>query len=114
MFSVLWCFPLDFRANLWYCCVLQRRCDMAQMSLEELYRGEGVGEKYGIPGEVMKDFFQNGCPSEYDERTWLEMLLVKHTLIAAEKMKNEGDTVSGMTDDVPPSSYVRWDENDNA
>ncbi len=87
---------------------------MAQMSLEELYRGEGVGEKYGILGEVMKDFFQNGCPSEYDERTWLEMLLVKHTLIAAEKMKNEGDTVSGMTDDAPPSSYVRWNENDNA
>lgn len=87
---------------------------MAQMSLEELYRGEGVGEKYGILGEVMKDFFQNGCPSEYDERTWLEMLLVKHTLIAAEKMKNEGDTVSGLTDDAPPSSYVRWNENDNA
>ena len=87
---------------------------MAQMSLEELYRGEGVGEKYGILGEVMKDFFQNGCPSEYDKRTWLEMLLVKHTLIAAEKMTNEGDTVSGMTDDVPPSSYVRWNENDNA
>lgn len=88
--------------------------DMAQMSLEELYRGEGVGEKYGILGEVMKDFFQNGCPSEYDERTWLDMLLVKHALIAAEKMKNEGDTVSGLTDDVLPSSYVRWDENDNA
>ena len=87
---------------------------MAQISLEELYRGESAGEKYGILGEVMKDFFQNGCPSEYDERTWIEMLLVKHTLIAAEKMKNEGDTVSGMTDDVPPSSYVRWDENDNA
>lgn len=87
---------------------------MAQMSLEELYRGEGVGEKYGILGEVMKDFFQNGCPSEYDERTWLEMLLVKHTLIAAEKMKNEGDTVSGMTDDMSSSSYVRWNENGNA
>ena len=87
---------------------------MAQMSLEELYRGEGVGEKYGILSEVMKDFFQNGCPSEYDERTWLEMLLVKHALIAAEKMKNEGDTVSGLTDDAPPSSYVRWNENDNA
>ena len=86
---------------------------MAQMSLEELYRGEGVGEKYGILGEVMKDFFQNGCPSEYDERTWLEMLLVKHTLIAAEKMKNEGDTVSGMTDDMSPSSYVRRNEHDN-
>lgn len=87
---------------------------MAQMSLEELYRGEGVGEKYGILGEVMKDFFQNGCPSEHDERTWLDMLLVKHALIAAEKMKNEGDTVSGMTDTEPPASYVRWDEHDNA
>ena len=87
---------------------------MAQMSLEELYRGEGVGEKYGILGEVMKDFFENGRPAEYDERTWLEMLLVKHALIAAEKMKNEGDTVSGMTDDMSSSSYVRWNENDNA
>ena len=53
----------------------------------------------------MKYFFENGRPSEYDERTWLEMLLVKHALIAAEKMKNEGDTVSGLTDDAPPSSW---------
>ena len=87
---------------------------MAQMSLEELYRGEGVGEKYGIMGEVMKDFLQNGRPSEYNERTWLDMLLVKHALIAAEKMINEGDTVSGMTDDMSSSSYVGWNENDNA
>lgn len=87
---------------------------MAQMSLEELYRGEGVGEKYGILGKVMKDFLQNGRPSEHDERTWLDMLLIKHALIAAEKMKNEGDTVSGMTDDMSSSSYVRWNENDNA
>ena len=42
------------------------------------------------------------------------MLLVKYALIAAEKMKNEGDTVSGMTDDMSSSSYVRWNENDNA
>jgi len=86
---------------------------MAQMSLEELYRGEGAGEKYGILGEVMKDFFENGRPAEYDERTWLDMLLVKHALMAAEKMKSEGDTVSGMTDSVSPSSYVRWDKHDN-
>lgn len=84
------------------------------MSLEELYRGEGVGEKYGILGEVMKDFLENGRAAEYDERTWVEMLIVKHTLIAAEKMKSEGDTVSGMTDDMSSSSYVRWNENDNA
>ena len=87
---------------------------MAQMSLEELYRGESAGEKYGILGEVMKDFFENGRPSEYDERTWLEMLLVKHVLIAVEKIKNEGDTVSGMTDDMSSSSYMRWNENDNS
>lgn len=42
---------------------------MAQMSLEDLYCGEGAGEKYGILGELMKDFFKNGCPSKYDERT---------------------------------------------
>lgn len=87
---------------------------MAQMSLEELYCGESAGEKYGIMGEVMKDFLQNGRPSEYDERTWLDMLLVKHALIAADKMKLEGDSISGMTDTEPPSSYVRWDEHDNA
>lgn len=86
---------------------------MVQISLEELYRGEGAGEKYGILGEVMKDFFKNGRPSEYEERTGLDMLLVKHTLMAADKMKIEGDTVSGLTDDVSPSSYVRWDENEN-
>ena len=67
---------------------------MAQMSLEELYRGEGAGEKYGILGEVMKDFFENERPSEYDERTWLDMLLVKHALIAVEKMKRNGDYIA--------------------
>ncbi len=86
---------------------------MVQMSLEELYRGESAGEKYGILGEVMKDFLQNGRPSEYDERTWVDMLLVKHALIVADKMEIEGDTVSGMTDDVSSPSYVRWDD-DNA
>ncbi len=83
---------------------------MARMTVEEVYRGE----KYGVMSAATADYLNNGRPSEYDERTWLEMLLVKHTLMAAEKMKNEGDTVSGMTDDMSPSSYVRWDENGNA
>lgn len=61
----------------------------------------------------MADYLTNGRPAEYDERTWLDMLLVKYVLIAEEKMKNDGDTVSGMTDSVPPSSYVRWNEHDN-
>ena len=83
---------------------------MPRMTAEEIYRGE----KYGVMGAATADYLMNGRPSEYDERTWLEMLLIKHALIAAEKMKNEGDTVSGMTDDMSSSSYVRWNENDNA
>ena len=81
---------------------------MARMTVEEIYRGE----KYEVMSATA-DYLMNGRPAEYDERTWLDMLLVKHALIAAEKMKNEGDTVSDMTDSVSPSSYVRWDEHDN-
>lgn len=61
----------------------------------------------------MADYLKNGRPAEYDERTWVEMLLVKHALFTADKMRNEGDTVSGMTDDMSSSSYVMWDD-DNA
>ncbi|MEG1985377.1 MAG: hypothetical protein RR009_08825 [Oscillospiraceae bacterium] len=86
---------------------------MAQISIEELYHGEGNGEKYGILGQVMKDFLTNGHPEEYDERTWVEMLIVKHTLITAEKMKKEGDFVSGITDMEPPSCYVEECKNEN-
>ena len=83
---------------------------MARMTVEEIYRGE----KYNVMSAATANYLMNGRPSEYDERTWLDILLVKHTLIAAEKMKNEGDTVSGMIDDMSSSSCVRWDENDNA
>lgn len=85
---------------------------MARISLEELYRGEGAGGRYNIIGEVMKDLLTNGVPLEYDEDTWREMLLVKYTLTAAEKMKNEGDFVSGLTDTESLSSYAEGrDEN---
>ena len=85
---------------------------MARISLEELYRGEGAGSRYNIMGEVMKDLLTNSVPREYDEDTWREMLLIKHTLTAAEKMKNEGDFVSGLTDAESLSSYAEGrDEN---
>lgn len=82
---------------------------MAQISIAEIYSGE----KYGVMSAAIADYMSNGRPSEYDERTWVDMLLVKHALIAAEKMRQEGDMVSGMTDNVSSSSYVRWDD-DNA
>ena len=82
---------------------------MARISVEQLYRGEGSGEKYGsggIMGAVTKELLTCGIPDGYDERTWIEMLLVKHTLAAAEQMKNEGDFVSGITDAESPYCYV--------
>lgn len=83
---------------------------MARITVEEVYNGD----KYDVMSAATADYLMNGRAAEYDERTWLDMLLVKHALIVAEKIKSEGDTVSGMTDSVPPSSYVRWDEHDNA
>ena len=82
---------------------------MAQISIAEIYSGE----KYDVMSAAMAEYLKDGRPAEYDERTWIDMLLVKHTLNAADKMKMEGDTVSGMADNVSPSSYVRWDD-DNA
>ena len=58
---------------------------MARITVEEVYGGE----KYYVMSAVMADYLKNGRPQEYDERTWLDMLIVKHTLIAAEKMKIE-------------------------
>ena len=88
---------------------------MARISVEQLYRGEGDGAKCGsggIMGAVTKELLTYGIPDGYDERTWIEMLLVKHTLAAAEQMKNEGDFVSGMTDAESPSCYAEVrDEN---
>lgn len=83
---------------------------MARITVEEVYNGA----KYDVMSAATADYLNNGRPAEYDERTWLDMLLVKHALIVAEKIKSEGDTVSGMTDSESPSSYVRWDEHDNA
>ena len=83
---------------------------MARITVEEVYNGE----KYGVMSAAMAEYLKNGRPAECDERTWVEMLIVKHALLAADKMKLEGDSISGMTDAESSSSYVRWDEHDNA
>lgn len=85
---------------------------MARMSVEELYCGDGAGAKYGscgIMGAVTKEMLTRGVPEGYNEQIWLEMMIVKHTLAAAEKMKTEGDSVSGMTDVESLSSCVGED-----
>ena len=83
---------------------------MARITVEEVYRGE----KYGVMSAAMAEYLSNGRPAEYDDRTGVDMLIVKHVLIAADKMKLEGDSISGMTDTESSSSYVRWDDHDNA
>ena len=105
--------PLDFRKPLWYMFVLQRRCGYGTDEFRGIVPRRKCGRKVRYLGRSYERLPPKWA-SEYDERTWLEMLLVKHALIAAEKMKNEGDTVSGLTDDMSSSSYVRWNENDNA
>ena len=74
---------------------------MARISIEALYTGEGDGGKYGsggLMGAVMTEIFTHVVPDGYDEKTWAELLLIKHVLLAAEQMKQEGDSISGMTD----------------
>ena len=83
---------------------------MARITVEEVY----IGEEYGVMSAAMAEYLKNGRPAKCDERTWVEMLIVKHALIAADKMKSEGDSISGMTDTESSSSYVRWDGHDNS
>lgn len=77
---------------------------MAQISLEELYTGERAGKPYGIANKVFVDLFLNGIPDMVDEGEWIQMLYIKHTLIAAEQMRKKGDFVTGITDTEPSSS----------
>ncbi len=47
---------------------------MARISISDLYRGEGPGEKYGgILNAVMQEFLTNNVPEGCDERTRIEL-----------------------------------------
>ena len=76
---------------------------MARISISDLYLGEGPGEKYGgILNAVMQEVITNGVPEGCDERTWIELLTVKHTFLVAERMKKEGDVVSELSEAASP------------
>ena len=83
---------------------------MERISIEALHTGEGAGGKYGsggLMGAVMTELFTYGIPDGYDAKTWAELLLIKHTLLAAEQMKQEGDSISGMTDSESSSFHAK-------
>ena len=64
---------------------------MAKITIEELYRGE----KYDIMSAVAVKAMTLGVDERTEEgRTWIEMELVRQTLIAVEKMKKNGDCIA--------------------
>ena len=64
---------------------------MAKITIEELYRGE----KYDIMSAVVVKAMTLGIDERTEEgRTWIEMELVRQTLIAVEKMKKNGDCIA--------------------
>ncbi len=64
---------------------------MAKITIEELYRGE----KYDIMSAVAVKAMKLGIDERTEEgRTWIEMELVRQTLIAVEKMKKNGDSIA--------------------
>ena len=76
---------------------------MANISISDLYQGEGPGKKYGgILSAVLHEIIRNGIPEGCDERTWTELLTVKHTFLTAMRMAEQGDVVSELTETAPP------------
>ena len=60
-------------------------------TIEELYRGE----KYDIMSAVTAKALQLGIDERCEEgRTWIEMELVRQTVIAIEQMKKNGDCIA--------------------
>ena len=65
---------------------------MAKITAKELY----YGERYGVMGEVFKAMLLTSYKT-VDEQTRLELEIVRQTLIAAEKMKQNGDCIAEET-----------------
>ena len=64
---------------------------MAKITIEELYRRE----KYDIMSAVTAKALMLGIDERCEEgRTWIEVELVRQTLIAVEKMKKNGDCIA--------------------
>ena len=64
---------------------------MAKITIEELYRGD----KYKIMSAVAVKAMTLGVDERTEEgRTWIEMELVRQTVIAIEQMKKNGDCVA--------------------
>ena len=64
---------------------------MAKITIEELYRGD----KYNIMGAVAVKAMMLGIDEQTEEgQTWIEMELIRQTVIAIEQMKKNGDCIA--------------------
>ena len=74
---------------------------MAELTVEEVYRGE----KYNVMGNAFKELMDlcRNISTLEDLQTVTEMLVCKHTLIAAKKMIDEGDSISDISELQLPS-----------
>ena len=64
---------------------------MAKITIEELYRGEN----YDIMSAVAVKAMTIGVDERTEEgRTWIEIELVRQTVIAIEQMKKNGDCIA--------------------
>ena len=63
---------------------------MAKFTLEELY----YGDKYDIMGRTAAELLLRGAG--HDDQTQVELCLVKHTLLVAKRMIQEGDEAVGI------------------
>ena len=64
---------------------------MAKIMIEELYRGE----KYDIMSAMAVRAMTLGIDERTEQgRTWIEMELVRQTVIAIEQMKKNGDCIA--------------------
>ena len=64
---------------------------MAKITIKELY----YGDKYSVMSEVFKTMFlASPNKASADEQTALELEIIRQTLIAAEKMKKNGDCIA--------------------
>ena len=64
---------------------------MAKITIKELY----YGDKYAVMSEVFKTMYLvSPNKAGVDEQTALELEIVRQTLIATEKMKQNGDYIA--------------------
>ena len=64
---------------------------MAKITIKELYRGD----KYNIMSAVAVKAMTLGIDERTEEgQTWIEMELIRQTVIAIEQMKKNGDCIA--------------------